>query len=104
MTPELKVKLTNSILRIIRSVFGLTIKADKVELLNQGMDELVEVVGKITEAKAIEVCKKIQEATKAGFEVFAEEVEQIKQSLKDKDQEIQSLQYELKEEYPEDSE
>ena len=67
MTKEVKTQLSQSILRIARNVFGYTVKFDKTQALEDGMNDVTKVIGKVSEDKAIEVCKKVQEATKAGF-------------------------------------
>ena len=78
MTKEVKAQLGQIILRIGRNVFGYTVKFEKTGLLEDGMNDLTKVIGKVAEDKAVEVCKKVQEATKSGFEQFAKDMEELK--------------------------
>lgn len=82
MNTELNNKLAQLILRIARSVFSYTVNYDKVTKLQDILEDVVIIISKIAESKSVEVAKKVQEATKAGFEAFAADMDQLKAKVK----------------------
>lgn len=77
MDPTQKQEIKNIIMRMARTVFSFTVRTEKVDALDKALNELSAHLGSIAEQKAVEVCKRVSEIAKQGFEDFHKEIEAI---------------------------
>jgi len=84
MSTPFNEEIYNHLSTILERSVGISLDMRQIDRLRLESDRLAEVITKhverISQAKALEVCKLLNEATKSGFEAVGEELKQIKAS------------------------
>ena len=75
-------EIYNHLSTILERSVGISLDMRQIDRLRFESDKLAEVISKhverISQEKALEVCKLLNEATKSGFQAVAAEIEDLK--------------------------
>lgn len=82
----------NHLSTILERSVGISLDMRQIDRIRLESDKLAEVitrhVERISQEKALQVCKLLNDATKAGFKAVGEEIEELKTNKKDKNKTV----------------
>jgi len=85
MATPFNAEIYNHLTTILERSVGISLDIRQLDRLRMESDKLAEVitrhVERISQEKALQVCKLLNDATKAGFAAVGSEIEDIKTSL-----------------------
>lgn len=83
MTNDVKLELRQLVIRLAKTVFNYTVNPTKVPSLEESTQAFLKMIGQVSEDRATEVMKKLQEAMKMGFEKFSEDIIRLEERVKE---------------------